>query len=286
MKIWCLVSNVDDYIEKFGEKFINKKWDGFDLIFIDYSSIEIGTGERPAFFCMGKKLELPDAFWLWTGNTDARVIEHLLISCGIKSISNLEEQNVVRSKVATYNRMAAAGLRVPRTLVFFNHADRDMIKEKFSFPFVIKPDNGFGGEGVALIHNDEELESYLADLKYGVAYMAQEYISTSRGRDVRVVMLNGECFHCYIRQAGDPDEFRSNIHTGGSRVAYELDDETKEMCRKAAALFDLKVIGLDLMFGEDGFVFSEANSFPGLQKEYRDQVFKTVIGDFLRENEK
>ena len=284
MKIWCLVSCIDDYIEKYGEKFINRKWDGFDLIFIDYSCIEIGTGDGPVFYCMGKRLELPDAFWAWTGNTDSRVIEHLLLSCGIKSIANLKEQDVARSKVATYNRIASAGLPVPRTFVFFNHPDRDMIKERFPYPFVIKPDNGFGGEGVALIHDDNEFDAYLADLKFGVAYMVQEYIATSRGRDVRVVMLKGDCFHSYIRQAGDPDEFRSNIHTGGSRLPFELDGETKKMCRKAAALFDLKVIGLDLMFAENGFVFSEVNSFPGLQKEYRNKVIETVIGDFLREN--
>ena len=44
-------------------------------------------------------------------------------------------------------------------------------------------------------------------------------------------------------------------------------------------------MGKLLLQRKDGFVFSEANSFPGLQKEYRDKVFQTVIGDFLKEND-
>ncbi|MCR5746156.1 MAG: ATP-grasp domain-containing protein [Lachnospiraceae bacterium] len=282
MKIWCLSSNLDDKLEKYGMKI--KKGKNYELIFIDYTSIEIKTGEEPTLFCMGEKLELPDAFWLWTTNTDVRIIENMLLSLGVKSITNLDEQTVVRSKVATCNRMAKAGLPIPRTFVFFNHPSKEQIKEKFSYPFVIKPDNGLGGEGVALIHNDKELDDYLSDLKYGVAYLAQEYISASKGRDLRVIMLKGEILLGVLRQASNPDEFRSNVHVGGTAELYEVDEKARELCKKAAALFDLKLLGLDLMFTEDGFVFSEANSFPGLSKELRDKVTDIVIEDFIQEN--
>lgn len=283
MNIWCLVSNADDYLEKYGEA-ITKDRNGVRLVFIDYAGVEISQGTEPAFYFMGKKLEKPDAFWAWTGNTDARVIEHLLLGMGIKSITNLDEQSVTRSKIATYDRLAKAGLPVPRTFVFFNHPDREMIEKEFSYPFVIKPDNGFGGEGVALIHDKKEFDEYLSDLKYGVAYMAQEYISTSRGKDLRVVMLKGECYVSITRQAGSPDEFRSNIHQGGSADHYELDEDTIRLCKKAASLFDLKFLGLDLMFGEDGFVFTEVNSFPGLDMKRRNEIMQTLIGDFIEEN--
>lgn len=286
MKIWCMVSNVDSHVRKYGKALLDRGDKAYQLVVLDYASLEIQTGEaEPAFYCMGERLELPDAFWVWTSNTDTRVVENVLLACGAKSIVNLHEQDVARSKIATYHRLAAAGIRVPRTFVFFNHVERDQITAQFAYPFVIKPDNGSSGQGVALIGNDEELDAYLADLKPGVAYMAQEYVATSRGRDLRVVMLNGECLMSFVRQSTNEDEFRSNLHLGGKIVDFEPDEQTKELCRKVAALYDLPVLGLDLMFADDGFVLTEVNSYPGLRKGDRDKFIQTVVSNYVQQHE-
>ncbi len=264
MKIWALMSNVDDILEKQGEAAF-KQFPGIsEPVLIDYLDVKIGTDQETEFYYKGQKLELPDAFWPMLSNTDAFVIENLLLNSGVKSLINMDEVAVARSKIATYQRLAQNGVRVPETIAFFNHPDKNSILEKFNYPFVMKPDNGFGGEGVALIHNEEELDAYLKNLKYGIAYMAQEYISTSRGKDLRVIFLNGEIIRASVRSAQDPNEFRSNIHVGGKYLSYELDEKTKQLCEKVAGLFDLPMIGLDLMFGEDEFVFAEVNAFPGL----------------------
>lgn len=287
MRIWCLVSNVDSHVRKYGKALLGQREDkGYEVVFLDYASLEIRTGEAtPAFYCMGERLELPDAFWVWTSNTDTRVVENVLLACGAQSIVNLHEQDVARSKIATYHRLAAAGIRVPRTFVFFNHVEREQILEQFAYPFVIKPDNGSSGQGVALIGDDAELDAYLADLKPGVAYMAQEYVATSRGRDLRVVMLDGECLMSFVRQSTDEKEFRSNLHLGGKIVDFEPDEPTKELCRRVAALYDLPVLGLDLMFAEDGFVLTEVNSYPGLRKADRDTFISSVINDYVKRHE-
>ena len=283
MRIWCLVSNVDSHVRKYGTKLLEEHEGAYQLVVMDYATLEIKTGEgQPAFYCMGQKLELPDAFWVWTSNTDTRVIENLLLACGAKSIVNLHEQDVARSKIATYHRLAAANIRVPRTFVFFNHVDRAEIEAQFAYPFVIKPDNGSSGQGVALIHDQAELDAYLSELKAGVAYMAQEYVATSRGRDLRVVMLNGECLMSFVRQSTNEQEFRSNLHLGGKIVEYEPDEQTRELCRKVAALYDLPVLGLDLMFADDGFVLTEVNSYPGLRRDDRNKFITAVISDYLQ----
>ena len=280
MKIWCLVSHVD---KEYGAKLIEDRESDYELVLMDYASLQIKTGDtKPTFYCLGQELEVPDAFWVWTSNTDTRVIENLLLASGAKSIANLREQDVARSKIATYQRLAAANVRVPRTYVFFYHTEREEIEAQFDYPFVVKPDNGPSGQGVALVHDGDELDAYLAERKPGVAYMAQEYVSTSRGRDLRVVMLNGEFFTCFVRQSTNDKEFRSNLHLGGKIVDYELDEQTLEICRKVAALYDLPIIGLDLMFAEDGFVFTEVNSFPGLHKADRNRFIAAVISDFLQ----
>lgn len=278
MNIWCIASNVDSFVEKHKNDPV-PNGDGIHLIFIDYAEIEIRNGDVPAFYIKGEKAELPDAFWMWITNTESNLVENLLLASGVRSVVNIAEQDVCRSKVATYDRLARAGLPVPKTWVFFNHPDKSSIKSHFPYPFVIKPDRGFGGEGVALIKNDEELDEYLKGIRYGTAYMVQEYISASRGKDLRVVMLNGECYVSIVRKAGNPEEFRSNIHQGGSAEKFEPDEDTIKMCKKAASLFDLKFLGLDLMFGDNGFVFAEVNSFPGLDDRRLKEVIDVVTGD-------
>lgn len=286
MRVWCLVANAeDDYARLSGKSFAQMP-EGFELIFVDHVHVRIKTGGELAFCYEGRELALPDAFWAWTTNTDSRMLENMLVAHGAKSIANLAEQSVARSKVATYDRLAAAGLPIPKTVAFFSRADRDFVASEFSYPFVIKPDTGFGGEGVVLIHDDAELDAYFADLQPGITYMAQEYVSTSKGKDVRVVMLNGEPFYALLRQSGNQDEFRSNVHLGGLASDFTIDEATKDLCRKAAALFDLKLIGLDLLFAQDGFVFTEVNSFPGFDKARAKlgmQAIATVIGDYLKD---
>lgn len=286
MRIWCLLANAEDDYKRLSGRSFPQLSDEVELIFVDHAHLRIQTGGELTLCYEGRDLALPDAFWAWTTNTDSRMLERMLVAHGVTSIANLEEQSVARSKVATYDRLAAAGLPIPRTVAFFSEADRDFVAGEFSYPFVIKPDTGFGGEGVVLIHDDAELDAYFAHLKPGIAYMAQEYVATSKGKDVRVVTLYGEPYYALLRQSANRDEFRSNVHLGGSASDYEPDEATRDLCRKAAALFDLQILGLDLLFGENGFVFTEVNSFPGFDKAHAKpamQAIAKVLGDYLRD---
>ena len=65
-------------------------------------------------------------------------------------------------------------------------------------------------------------------------------------------------------------------------MEYEPDEQTRELCRKVAALYDLPVLGLDLMFADDGFVLTEVNSYPGLRRDDRNKFITAVISDYLQ----
>ena len=93
----------------------------FAITHIGKYDIEIVSGEKLAICYRGEQAELPDAFWPMLTNTDAYCLEHMLLEAGCKSILDLNEVAVARSKVATYQRLAANGIRVPKTIVFFNH---------------------------------------------------------------------------------------------------------------------------------------------------------------------
>lgn len=252
-----------------------------ELLFCEYSTIEISTDKELSITCMGKKIEKPDYFWPLLGSTDGFVVENMLLEAGIKSVLDIEELRVARSKVATYQRFAKNGIRIPDTMVFFKDVDPQMLVEKFGYPFIVKPDMGYGGLGVELIRNEKELLAYCQTLSYGQAYIAQEYIATSKGRDIRVVILHGKYYFSMERCSSDPDEFRSNVHTGGMTTLKTLTEEEIAFCEKAASVFKLPILGLDLLIGDGEYVLAEVNAFPGIPGGRMQETYLSVLNRFL-----
>ena len=290
MKILVLVSSQtyipEEEVKESGLKHMEAIFgDDKEFFLCDYSTIEIKNDGQLKLTCLGEEIETPDAFWPLLGNTDAFVIENMLLEAGLKCIVDLKEIQVVRSKIATYQRFAKHGIRIPDTMVFFKYSNREKLVERFGFPFVVKPDSGLGGMGVELIHNREELDAYFETVQYGQAYVAQEYIATSKGRDIRVVMLDGKYYYSMERRATDPNEFRSNVHVGGVTEVYELTDEEKAFCERVASVINLPIMGLDLMIGDGEFVLAEVNGFPGIPVEDMKKVYAKVVDHYLEEQE-
>lgn len=285
MKILALVASQDSTIEDIKangrrqmQALIGKDK---EVLFCEYSTIEICRNGELAITCLGEKMEKPNYFWPLLGSTDGFILENMFQDAGIPSILNLRELQVARSKIATYQRLAQNGVRVPDTMVFFKDSDSQTLIRRFGYPFVVKPDSGFGGIGVELIHNEQELKDYFATLSYGQAYVAQEYIAASKGRDIRVVVLHGRYYYSMERHASNPDEFRSNVHVGGTTQEKILTAEEKAFCEKVASLFDLPIIGLDLMIGDGEYVLAEVNAFPGMPGGKMIDAYASVIEHFM-----
>ena len=156
MKILALVASQDSTVEdvKTNGRRQMQALIGKDkeVLFCEYSTIEICRNGELAITCLGEKMEKPDYFWPLLGSTDGFILENMLQDAGIPSILNLRELQVARSKIATYQRFAQNGIRVPDTMVFFKDSDPETLSGRFGYPFVVKPDSGFGGVGVELIH--------------------------------------------------------------------------------------------------------------------------------------
>lgn len=287
MKILVLVASQNstpENVKTYGKKKIqNIVGEDKELLFCEYSTIEICTDGELSITCLGEKIEKPDYFWPLLGSTDGFVIENMLLDAGVKSILNIKELQVARSKIATYQRFAKNGIRVPETMVFLKDVDPQQLVKRFGYPFVVKPDKGYGGRGVELIHNEQELLQYMQTLSYGQAYIAQEYIASSKGRDIRVVVLHGKYYFCMERCADDPNEFRSNVHVGGTTTLKTLTEEEIAFCERAASVFDLPILGLDLLIGEGEYVLAEVNAFPGVPGGRMLKTYGSVLERFLEE---
>ena len=89
--------------------------------------------------------------------------------------------------------------------------------------------------------------------------MFQKFVSTSYGKDVRVIVIGGEVVGGMIRQS--ENDFRSNVAAGGRAEKYELSGEIKEIALKAHKALGLDYSGVDILFGENGKpIVCEVNS--------------------------
>ena len=62
---------------------------------------------------------------------------------------------------------------------------------------------------------------------------------------------------------------------------FGLTEEEKVFCEKVASIFDLPIIGLDLMIGDGEYVLAEVNAFPGMPGRKMMDAYASVIDDFM-----
>ena len=171
-------------------------------------------------------------------------------------------------KLLTLQLLAAAGLPVPRTVLIGRETTPAFVIDRLGLPVVIKVNDGSKGVGVTLVRSGDELGNLLEMLRAagaGGGVLAQEFIAESCGRDLRVLVIDGEPRVGMLRRNRSPEGFKSNISAGGSAEPYPLTEEICALSRRVIGLLGLNIGGIDLLFQGDGFVVGEANSVPGFQ---------------------
>jgi len=172
-------------------------------------------------------------------------------------------------KVLTTLRLVEAGLPVVPTLAVREpfHVD-DALDELPADAWIMKPSTGSGGSGVALVQGRISARSVLGALTaQHETVLVQPFIRTSPTRDLRVLVAGMEPLATYWREAHG-DEFRSNVHRGGTaRMATpdELPAGAIELALAAARATELPFAGIDLIETPSGLSLLEVNASPGFQ---------------------
>lgn len=153
-------------------------------------------------------------------------------------------------------------IKVPITL---KETDYERVVNKVGIPFIYKDNYGFKGEGVFLIKGKEDFNRVKYELGEGISsYIAQEYIKSSYGMDVRVYVVRDKIITAIRRKASKG--FKSNVSSGVS-VSYEevvLGDTIKEGVLNLGKELDLSLYCVDLLIGDNGeYIFCEINTNVG-----------------------
>ncbi|MBC7459551.1 hypothetical protein H7200_02460 [Candidatus Saccharibacteria bacterium] len=130
------------------------------------------------------------------------------------------------------------------------------------FPVVIKIANSNQGKGVALLHSTEDFAAYSREFPDEKIFLVQEYIKESGASDKRI-FVSGDRVVGAMRRTSTSDDFRANLHLGGTADAYDPTEQEKAMAIKASQLFRLDFSGVDIIDSHRGPLVLEVNSSPG-----------------------
>lgn len=132
-------------------------------------------------------------------------------------------------------------------------------------PVIIKLLEGTQGVGVILADTVKIAQAIIETLQSTRQnVLIQKFVKESKGRDIRALVV-GDRVVAAMRRTAKGDEFRSNVHRGGSAQVVKLDADYEATAVRAAQILGLRVAGVDMLEGEDGPQIMEVNSSPGLQ---------------------
>ena len=224
---------------------------------------------QPTLFYRGKELSHYDgviprigASVTFFGTAVVRQFEQMNVFCAnsANGISNS------RDKLRSAQMLSRFDIGIPVTEFVRDRSDvLPAIERVGGAPVIIKLLEGTQGVGVILADSVKVAQAIIETLQSTRQnVLIQKFVSESRGRDVRAFVV-GDRVVGAMRRTAVGDEFRSNVHRGGSVEGIKLDETYEKTAVRAAQILGLQIAGVDMLEGKDGPQVMEVNSSPGLE---------------------
>jgi ribosomal protein S6--L-glutamate ligase len=219
-------------------------YDGQALPFFDAVIPRIGSSITAYGTALVRQFEMTGAFCL----------------NGATGISNS------RDKLLAHQLMALHGLPMPVTAFASSpHDTDDLIAMVGGPPLVVKLLYSTQGKGVVLAENKKSAHSVIDAFRNADAnFLVQQFVADAAGQDIRCIILDGKVIASMMRRAPS-DDFRANLHKGGTAHEVKITTEERKIAIKAAKRMGLKFAGVDILRSAKGPLLLEVNSSPGLE---------------------
>ena len=264
---------------------------GHEIVPVDYLKCYMNiTSKKPELRYLGSKLEGFDAAipriaasHTFYGLAVLRQFEMM----GVYPVNESVAIERSRDKLRSLQLLARDGVGLPVT-AFSNASTRtdEILKIVGGAPVVIKLLEGTQGIGVVLSETHKSAKSVIEAFHGAdIAILVQEFVKEAEGRDIRAFVV-GRRIIATMERTGAKDDFRSNLHRGGTAKMVELTAIEKSTALKAARSMGLNVAGVDMLRSAHGPVVMEVNSSPGLEgveKATGVDVAEAII-DFIEKN--
>ncbi len=171
-----------------------------------------------------------------------------------------------RDKLRSLQILSRHDIGIPHTTFVRDRQDvLPAITRLGGAPIIIKILEGTQGVGVILAETTKTAEAIIETLQTAKQnVLVQKFVKESKGRDVRAFVV-GDAVVAAMRRTAQGDEFRSNVHRGGTTERVQLEPKFEEAAVRAAQIMGLRVAGVDMLESNDGPQIMEVNSSPGLE---------------------
>lgn len=194
------------------------------------------------------------------------LLARALMNKGLRVFNTADAIEICDDKMLTFNVLKDSGILMPKTLripfTYDNIGYNDFsfveaIAEELKYPFIIKETKGSFGAQVYMAGNQNEAVSILKKIG-GRAALAQEFITESCGRDLRINMVGQEA--CAAMERHHISDFRANVTNGGSMSQHQVTNEEIKVAQRVMEVIGLDFAGVDILFSKNGPMLCEVNS--------------------------
>ena len=185
----------------------------------------------------------------------------------VPTFNNATAIETAKDKLFTHQLLTQNKLPIPKTMLAKLPVDIALVETLLGFPVVVKTLSGSQGSGVFLCEDSrkfDELMQLVRATQANVNMIFQEFVSESKGRDVRLLVVGGRIVAAMERRSPDGG-FRANFHQGGAVRPFKPDRDAEWLALESARILNLDIAGIDLLFDKDGYKVCEANSSPGFE---------------------
>ena len=243
---------------------------GHDIRPIDYMKCYMNiTSLRPELRLAGEKLIGFDAVIpriaaskTFYGSAVLRQFEMM----GVWALNESVAVGRSRDKLRALQLLARDGVGLPITAFADETKQTDEVIEiAGGAPVVVKLLEGTQGVGVVLGETHKSARSMIEAFRGANQHiLVQQFIKEAGGTDIRCLVIGGKIVAA-MERTGAPDDFRSNLHRGGSAKSIKITAQERVTAVTAAKSMGLNVCGVDLLRAAHGPVVMEVNSSPGLE---------------------
>lgn len=189
--------------------------------------------------------------------------EHLLFDLVARGINFAPSATAqLASKSKAFQATILKPWMVPLTTVIYNYHQLletiNTYNRKEIGKIVLKQDRKNAGIGILLYRSIEDIYNQAANGILSYPFVIQPFIEQSS--DMRVILL-GDYSEAYSRF--NPDNFRNNLHCGGSAEPCLITLETQDFCREVMTRGDFPYAHLDLMLTPEKAIYLAEISLRG-----------------------
>ena len=203
-----------------------------------------------------------------------RYVADMLERSGYRLFNSMSSIVKCDDKMLTHIELSNSEIKMPTsissTLCYRDNGNRDYlddVEKTLGYPMIVKENYGSLGKQVYLINNRAELEQ-IEDKLIHIPHIFQQFISSSRGVDYRVIVIGHKPVAFMKRE--NKNSYLSNLATGGTAYKVDLSKKYLDVAVKASKILCLDYCGVDLLIGpNDEPILSEVNSnafYEGIEK--------------------